>query len=712
MSYLAPDLLLPVVLQGGYVAPDLAQPVVLGDGDAVVQDGNGWVLLPAPLPPLAAAGMGQAVQPGAGLATLPAPALTLHASGAGDQVQSGAGLVLLPPPLPPFIGVGRERAYEGNGLVSLPAPLPLLSGHGIGGMVQPVGGLVVLPAPLPSLIASASGDQLIDMPGGDGTRATSQQQQAEPAQLGRAMPLQQMQPARQGVLVDQHAAAPRHGVTRAPQAASLPAQTDTRAPQAQALPRWTGMQPRHAQMRSTRTRYQLSHAHGLPRDGCASAGHADTLTAGRLLASTQQQALPADLWLLVGQRRAECMPVRLHLRWQHGQAPLPGRWWPTYAPPGLFGVVLQAGYVPRPLHCPVLLGVGYPVQPPCVLPPREPIRIPQQEVYYVANSFSLVLAATGQPLHALDFSASLDVDSWCWGWSARIPASQLDLVRAELGDAVELIATVNGTPLRLVVERLARDRQFANATLRISGRGRAAWLAEPFAPVQSRRNDETRTAQQLLVDALTYNSVPIGWGVDWQLSDWLVPAGAWSHTGSYIEAALRIAEAGGGYVQAHDTAQTLRILPRYPALPWAWAEQIPDIALPEDVVTVEGIEWQDKAPYNAVYVAGGESGRLDRIRRAGTAGELTAPTIVDPLATAPEMTRARGGVVLADSGRQAQITLKLPVMSPVGVIRPGQLVQYTEQGQTHLGLSRAVSLDVGLPEIWQTVRIETHEQSL
>lgn len=43
-------------------------------------------------------------------------------------------------------------------------------------------------------------------------------------------------------------------------------------------------------------------------------------------------------------------------------------------------------------------------------------------------------------------------------------------------------------------------------------------------------------------DALMINGVGIGWTLDFGLTDWLVPAGAWSHTGSHIEAVARVAE--------------------------------------------------------------------------------------------------------------------------------------------------------------------------
>ena len=73
------------------------------------------------------------------------------------------------------------------------------------------------------------------------------------------------------------------------------------------------------------------------------------------------------------------------------------------------------------------------------------------------------------------------------------------------------------------------------------------------------------------------------------------------------------------------------------------------------------------------------------------------------------MTRQLGLRVLADTGRQALIGIKLPVLEETGIILPGNLIEYSEQGQTHVGLSRAVSLRWEFPKCRQTVRIETHE---
>ncbi|XZG69232.1 hypothetical protein ACTSKR_11270 [Chitinibacteraceae bacterium HSL-7] len=687
MAYSAPTLYLPVVLRPGYVVPGWRVPVVLGDGDAPRVDAHLLVDLPAP----------------------PIPDLGLSAE--GDQIQPMALAAELPAPVPALQLIARERAYPLSLHAALPAPDPALVLDARGVMVQRGGMVVALPAPQPLMSLSMLAQQLIDLPDADGANATTLQQSAERTEVGSVARQAAMLPARAAAHAAHTSAMPVSSGVQADQQAMLRLRAAGRIRHAQAIRRRAGAGARHAQCVPLRRAVRAPHADALAINAGTAARHADTLKPGAWLAEQHQHGELAAMWTLLAQASGTRRPVRLHVQWAQGIAPEPGRWWPVYDPPGLRVVLDASPYLPRPLHCAVVLGAGYPVQPYCpVEPPKQPDRIPVQEVYVVSNSFSLVRVDNAAPLAALSFAASIDVDSWCWGWSASIPASQLDLVRSSTpGEWVELLASVNGTQLRLTVEKIARERQFGSGSVRISGRGRAAWLADPMAPVISRSNSEIRTARQLLDEALTLNGVPIGWDLDWQLTDWQVAAGSWSHTGTAMDAALRIAEAGGGYVQADDTAQTLHLLPRYPLLPWVWAGATPDIVLPEDVVTVEGIEWLDKPAYNAVYIAGGEGGRLDKIRRAGTAGDITAPTIVDALATAPEMTRARGGVVLADAGRQAHITLKLPVMSPVGVIKPGKLVRYTEQGVARLGLSRAVSLDVGLPEIWQTVRLETHE---
>lgn len=345
----------------------------------------------------------------------------------------------------------------------------------------------------------------------------------------------------------------------------------------------------------------------------------------------------------------------------------------------------------------------------CYLPARAHVVVPFLRTYVTINSISLRRVDGDLAIPSYAFQMSLDVDSWTWSWSASVSADALPLVQpGSNGEPVEVEALVNDVPYRLYAESIASQRQFGQARIAVKGRGKAAMLDAPYAPVLNHGSTAQRTAQQLMLDVLTINGVGIGWAVDWGLTDWLVPGNTWTHQGAYIGAVLNIAQAAGGYVQPHDTAQTLRILPRYPAAPWDWAAITPDFELPAAVVAVEGIDWARKADYNRVFVSGMSNGVLGQITRAGTAGDSVAPMVTDALITHADAARQRGVAILSDTGNQARVTLTLPVLAQTGLIKPGQFVRYLDGRQTRLGLVRSNSLAWSRPKLRQTISVETH----
>lgn len=334
--------------------------------------------------------------------------------------------------------------------------------------------------------------------------------------------------------------------------------------------------------------------------------------------------------------------------------------------------------------------------------------VPVRKVYVTVNSITLRRVAGNVPLQAESFSMSIDVDSWTWNWSASLPASARQYLVPVDGLPVVVEATVNGVPYRLCAESMARSRTHGSARINVQGRGLGAVLDAPYSPALNFGNATTKTAQQLAADALTLNGVGIGWDVAWGLTDWQVPAGLWTHQGSYISAINAIATAAGGYVQPHATAQTLRILPRYPAMPWAWGALTPDYELPADVVEVEGVEWVSKPAYNWVHVAGVAGGVQVEAKRAGTAGDVDAPGITDPLITHVDAARQRAAAVLADTGPQATVSLRLPVLAATGLIQPGKFVRYLDGAVTRVGIVRGTALDWQRPTLRQTLTVETH----
>ena len=336
-----------------------------------------------------------------------------------------------------------------------------------------------------------------------------------------------------------------------------------------------------------------------------------------------------------------------------------------------------------------------------------PVVVPVRRVYIVLNQVTLRRASDDAPVPVFSLTLSIDVESFAWSFSADAPLEAEPLLMPASGGApVELIASVNSVEFRLLAEGLSRERGFGKTRIKVSGRSHSAALATPYAAPRSFTQPANRTAQQLMIDALTLNGVPLGWAVDWGLTDWFVPAGAFAHQGSPMSAVQAIAAAAGGYVQPHRTAQTLRIRARYPVQRWLWSGVTPGIVLPPDVTLREGLQWVDKPVVNRVYVSGEGSGVLGQVTRAGTAGDALAPMVVDRLITHADAARQRGIAVLSDSGRSIAMTLSLPVLPETGVIEPGVFVQYQDGTNERIGLVRSTQIDARMPQVRQTIGVE------
>jgi hypothetical protein len=335
--------------------------------------------------------------------------------------------------------------------------------------------------------------------------------------------------------------------------------------------------------------------------------------------------------------------------------------------------------------------------------------VPVRRVYFVINNVSLHRVADGLEVPVYSLSLSLDASSWTWGFEASLPAQAEALVASSSAfEPVKLIARVNGTLFCVYAEHISRERTFVEASIRVSGRGRNAVLGAPYAPVMTFRNGDLRSARQLMDEVLTLNGVPLGWTIDWGLTDWNVPTGVFSLQGTWIEALTTIATSAGAYLLPHPAGQSIRVRHRYPVPPWEWDSVTPDVVLPVDAVSRESLRWLKKPTYNRVFVSGQEVGVLGQVTRGGTAGDILAPMVVDPLITEVAAARQRGLAVLADTGSQIEVSLRLPVLADTGIIEPGAFVEYRDGSVTRLGLVRSTQIEAGLPEVWQTLGVQSH----
>jgi hypothetical protein len=516
----------------------------------------------------------------------------------------------------------------------------------------------------------------------------------------------------------------------------------TRAPWQTGGPRAAGVENRRT---STLTRAPVAnrvwHQEAVPVQTDAWMGHDDAIRLRTARASAFEEAIRAE-WLRrviphqdgwrdrrlaatshheEAQRHAGCflgeeIQSAFYLRcgwgsfWQAGMRPLPGR----HPPRPFVPSVAPACYVPNTyllfaedaaINGDLLFVCGHPGSPRA-----GPVPVPIRRVYFVINEVTLTRWPDGAPVPVSGLSLLLDADSWAWGFDATLPLIAEPLVvSAEGASPVELIASVNGTAFHVLAENLSRERVFGEASIRLSGRGRSAALAAPYAPVIAFANTEPRSARQLMDDVLTFNGIPLGWTVDWALNDWLVPTGVFVKQGTWIEALTAIVSAAGGYLLPHPSEKVLRVRHRYPVAPWNWWDQVtPDYVLPVDMVARESLRWIDKPAYNRVFVSGQEAGVLGQVTRAGTAGDVLAPMAVDALITQAAAARQRGIAVLSDTGRQIEVTLRLPIRPETGIIEPGAFVAYQDGGVARLGMVRSTRIEASLPEVWQTLGVQSH----
>lgn len=78
--------------------------------------------------------------------------------------------------------------------------------------------------------------------------------------------------------------------------------------------------------------------------------------------------------------------------------------------------------------------------------------------------------------------------------------------------------------------------------------------------------------------------------------------------------------------------------------------------------------------FNAVYVSGERAGVVAQVKRSGTAGDVPTTMVVDPLITHADAARSRGIAILSDTGKQALVTLELPMLPELGLLSPGLML--------------------------------------
>lgn len=334
--------------------------------------------------------------------------------------------------------------------------------------------------------------------------------------------------------------------------------------------------------------------------------------------------------------------------------------------------------------------------------------VPRLRSYIVIHDIDVHLLGDTTPIHAASVSLGLDLDGWAWRFSATLLGRDaLDAVQpAPDGTPATLVVEIDGHVWHCLVEDWTEDREHGRRGIRVTGRGLTAWLASPYLLPGSGVTDAAMTLQQLVEAHLPLGS---GWSVDWPSGtpNWLVPAGAWSWQDQAPIQAIHEALTGVGLVAVPDAAdRVLRVIPRYPVLPWDYAAASPDLVIPDGAI-LRLERRQPIAPQaNAVYVHGLDvGGVLARVKRTGSAADRLAQTTSHPLVTHADGARALGSRILAGQHSQPRVrSLTTPLGGAWPLSGPGQLLRVEDGGDVDLGIVNAVTVEAVITDRALTVR--------
>lgn len=334
-----------------------------------------------------------------------------------------------------------------------------------------------------------------------------------------------------------------------------------------------------------------------------------------------------------------------------------------------------------------------------VADPPEPVTPPAMpnilEVYVLMPDLSIVTVPGGDEIATLSASLTLDFDSWAWRLSATLvnPAS-LALVRPDSNGPKEINISINGYTWAFLVEGYGTDRSHGDERVSISGRSLSAWLGAPYAPKRSQEITAQYTAAQL-ADLELANT---GYSIAWQAPDWVVPGGAWSYQETDpISAIAKLAAAVGAKVRPQLSSKILEVVPRFPASPHLWGAAQLDAILPEAMILKAGEQWRPSPTYNRAFVSGaGVGGVIVNGQRNGTAGDLLAPQVVDPLITHSTAGMERARIEMDKGGNWGDVSLStfLPdAPAAPGLLLPGYLVEVQETAGNWRGQVGAVTIN-------------------
>lgn len=429
-------------------------------------------------------------------------------------------------------------------------------------------------------------------------------------------------------------------------------------------------------------------------------------------AQQYQQAARTAAVVLAGFRDAKQLARAVAGRYEEARKPPPGIT-PRPVPPQpdpCYVPSLPADLVFEELHDPSLpLGLVFVCErhDPGPEPGQPQFVIPLLRVYMTVHTIDAVLLPGMERLPLKGITVSSDDDGFGWNLTASGPADPLlDMLSPVNGEPKQVKVSIDGIDFVFAVEQPERSRRFLEHAVQVRGSSVTALLGAPHVAESAWSTSVTMTAQQIILQALQFTGVDL----DWRIDDWLVPTAAWSHRGTPLSVAQRVAEAAGAVLRSHRTLPTLQVAPRFPRVPWEWGAATPNVVMPGQIITTDSLQSTAGVEFNAVYVSGSVQGAIvGHVVRTGTIGDVLAPEVSDRLVTDVVSARQRGISVLSAAALKRRQTMTVPLLTGgtnPGLILPGYLIQVQEPGETWRGLVRGITVTTGVPTVRQQLVVE------
>lgn len=323
------------------------------------------------------------------------------------------------------------------------------------------------------------------------------------------------------------------------------------------------------------------------------------------------------------------------------------------------------------INCPLpgtTLRIG---RTPCIIVAEHEVRV--RRTYMSTNSASLVRLPDLIPLPVTAMSIETDFDSWCWGLSATLAGPDAWPLVQPNPLACEVMATINGQSWKFLLDVPSTNRSFNSDRVTLKGRSRSAWLHDPYTLSSDRSESNAREMVQLAEAALDST----GWTIDWQLDNWLVPAGRYNSWNTPIGVLIRLVNTTDDGLYTDPELQVITAQKRWPVASWLLDGETMDLLIPESAVISLTQSPVYSQPLNGVYVSGTSHGALALVKIAGTDGALQpADPLVNELLCdeAGVAARARGMNLLSDSGAGWAMDAEVLFTPEVGLVKPGMIV--------------------------------------